>query len=381
MRHARKQEVGKDVAGPLPGSHSMARGILTPIAVTGAIGGGTYLALVGAKKAKRKVKKSFPVDSKGKSMPAASLSSLSGEERGRLKTKLDNSKRFRTENAKKYRGGMPLPDRGSPARRTGTREGAAAAHRAARIEAKHTEAIAENTRRNAMPKSAPAKRAFTNPTQLGMWGSGTALTGGGALALHGRNKARARGEKPKGGVAADAAIGATVGWNAQNVANSAGGWALKRGTQAYREHKMKDPKVRATANREWSAFQRREGFKQFGEKHSSDRPGLDMRTPEAQVNVGRRYPTKIPGGRAMRALAWQNHPSVAIPMGVAGTAAGAAIAVRNARKHEVDKALLTVPRINYARRIGAGLTTRRPRTSGIRRSPSGKISTFRGSVR
>jgi hypothetical protein len=375
VRHARKQEVGKDVAGPLPGSHSVARGVLTPIAVTGAIGGGTYLALVGAKKARRKVRKSYSVPDKGKASVPTPISTWDAESKGRLKTKLQNAKQFRTQNPKKDKGKIPLEQRGNRPR-SGTREGAAAAHRAARIQSRHAEAIAENAAR-----SAPAKRAFTNPTQLGMWGSGGALTGGGLVALKHRSNQRKRGEKPAGGVAADAAIGAATGWNAQNVANSAGGWALKRGTQAYREHKMKDPKVRATANREWSAFQRREGFKQFGEKHSSDRPGLDMRTPEAQVNVGRRYPTKIPGGRAMRALAWQNHPSVAVPMGVAATVAGGALAARHARKQPVDKAMLRIPKVNYARRIGAGLMTRRPRSGGIRRATSGKISTFRGSVR
>lgn len=47
----------------------------------------------------------------------------------------------------------------------------------------------------------------------------------------------------------------------------------------------------------------------------------------------------------------------------------------------VGKALLRVPKINYTRRIGAGLTTRRPRVGGIRRNIGGSVSTFRGSVK
>jgi hypothetical protein len=46
----------------------------------------------------------------------------------------------------------------------------------------------------------------------------------------------------------------------------------------------------------------------------------------------------------------------------------------------VGKALLRIPKINYTRRIGAGLTTPRPRVGGLTRSPSGKISTRHGSM-
>lgn len=55
-------------------------------------------------------------------------------------------------------------------------------------------------------------------------------------------------------------------------------------------------------------------------------------------------------------------------------------AVGELGRDRVAKGLLRVPKINYTRRIGAGLTTPRPRVGGLTRSPSGKISTRRGSM-
>ena len=58
---------------------------------------------------------------------------------------------------------------------------------------------------------------------------------------------------------------------------------------------------------------------------------------------------------------------------------GAARKLRQ-REETASKAFFRLPKPNYARKIGAALTTPRPRKGGVRQYPSGVTATFRGTT-
>lgn len=116
-------------------------------------------------------------------------------------------------------------------------------------------------------------------------------------------------------------------------------------------------------------------------------PGTHYQARKPSQRYFRNYPKRLPGARTKRILS-RTHGDNAFGIGstIAATTLGAvgAVAARrklSERKETASKAFLRVPKINYTRRIGAGLTTPRPRTGGIRRYPSGVTATFRGSTR
>ena len=196
-----------------------------------------------------------------------------------------------------------------------------------------------------------------------------AIAGGGAAMLAARSNDKDR----RGGRAADAVIAAGAGLGAREAAMGAGGWATKRGIERYRERKLRNPEAKAAYNRDWKAFQEREGFKQFGVRHPGDR--IDMTNHDTQVRVGRRYPTSIPGGRAARALALKNSRQVSWGSKVAVPLAAASMAL-SGKRDDVGKAL--VPRMP---RLGGGVARPAIRRSYVGTSPLGRKFTVRGTVR
>ena len=114
-------------------------------------------------------------------------------------------------------------------------------------------------------------------------------------------------------------------------------------------------------------------------------PGTHYQARKPSQRYFRNYPKTLPGSRTKRILS-RTHGDNAFGIGSTIAAAtlgavGAVAARRKMREETASKALLRIPKVNYARRIGAGLTIRRPRVSGIRRYPSGVTATFRGTVR
>jgi hypothetical protein len=315
---------------------------------------------------RKKVEKSFTYDSKGRPNGAIPVSQMSVEQRGLLREQAERMARTRKEKGAKFPGLKPLVERGVRAQRPATsRAEQSAKYRATRIERRHGEALAENASRSA---NALKRRSLVAPSQLGKWGAGLALAGGGAamLAARGNDKERA------GGKAGDAVIAAGAGLGAREAVMGAGGWATKRSIERYRERKLRNPEAKAAYNRDWKAFQEREGFKQFGVKHPGDR--IDMTNHDTQVRVGRRYPTSIPGGRAARALAWKNSRQVSWGSKIGVPIAAASLALSSGQP--VEKAL--IPRLP---RLGSRIARPSIRSSYVGTSARGRKFTVRGTVR
>ena len=106
------------------------------------------------------------------------------------------------------------------------------------------------------------------------------------------------------------------------------------------------------------------------------------RSPRIPGTKGKRLTLRIPAHAWKRGMSYaQGGRSGVVMTGLAATAAGAtAIAANRHHKEKASKALLRMPRFNYTRPIGSGLTIRRPRAGGVRRNAYGTISTFRGSI-
>jgi len=270
------------------------------------------------------------------------------------------------------------------ARRKAAQEaGAAEARRAEQAAQKQSTAAA-----NTAAAEAKIKRRTFRPSnsQAAKWGTGIALAGAGLAALKVRGDKRERREEPKGGRKADAAIGAVAALGARDAAMGASGWGAKRGIEAYRERKLRDPEVKARYNQDWRTFQEKEGFKQFGQKHPGDK--IDMTNHRNQVKVGMRYPTSIPGGRAARALAFKNSAPVSIGTRVGAPVVGALLASRGGK--DVEKALFPVrpshlrlrtPKMYLPKAAGSSARTKAPRVGHLRRLSSGSQVTVRGTTR
>lgn len=95
----------------------------------------------------------------------------------------------------------------------------------------------------------------------------------------------------------------------------------------------------------------------------------------------RDYPKDVPGGRTARIMS-RTHvgPGMMAATAVTASAAAATAIAARRRKQGVSKLFLRIPKPNYARRIGAGLTTPRPRRGGTRQYASGVTATFRGTT-
>lgn len=269
------------------------------------------------------------------------------------------------------------------ARKRAQEAGAAERRRAEQAATKQSTAAA-----NTAAAEAKIKRRTFRPSnsQAAKWGTGIALAGAGLAALKARGDKRERSEEPKGGRKVDAAAGAVAALGARDAAMGASGWGAKRGIEAYRERKLRDPEVKARYNRDWKAFQEKEGFKQFGQKHPGDK--IDMTNHRNQVKVGMRYPTSIPGGRAARALAFKNSAPVSIGTRVGAPVVGALLAARGGK--DVEKALFPVrpshlrlrtPKMYLPKAAGSSARMKAPRVGHLRRLPGGSQVTVRGTTR
>jgi hypothetical protein len=315
----------------------------------------------------RRVEKSFTYDSKGRPNGATPVSQMSVDQRGSLREQVERMARTRKEKGAKFPGLKPLVERGVRAQRPATsRAEQSAKYRATRIERRHGEALAENASRST---NALKRRSLVSGSQLGKWGTGLAIAGGGAAMLAARSNDKDR----SGGRAADAVIAAGAGLGAREAVMGAGGWATKRSIERYRERKLRNPEAKAAYNRDWKAFQEREGFKQFGVKHPGDR--IDMTNHDTQVRVGRRYPTSIPGGRAARALAFKNSRQVSWGSKVAVPLTAASLML-SGKRDDVGKAL--IPRLP---RLGGRIARPAIRRSYVGTSSRGRKFTVRGTVR
>jgi len=269
------------------------------------------------------------------------------------------------------------------ARKRAQEAGAAERRRAEQAATKQSTAAA-----NTAAAEAKIKRRTFRPSnsQAAKWGTGIALAGAGLAALKARGDKRERSEEPKGGRKVDAAAGAVAALGARDAAMGASGWGAKRGIEAYRERKLRDPEVKARYNQDWKAFQEKEGFKQFGQKHPGDK--IDMTNHRNQVKVGMRYPTSIPGGRAARALAFKNSAPVSIGTRVGAPVVGALLAARGGK--DVEKALFPVrpshlrlrtPKMYLPEAAGSSARMKAPRVGHLRRLPGGSQVTVRGTTR
>jgi len=156
-----------------------------------------------------------------------------------------------------------------------------------------------------------------------------------------------------------AAVGGSVGLAAYQAPSFAE-WAVRS-----RREKKQTPQQRARAE-SW----KREYGVQGAQKG-------DPRWKKAYRN----YPKDLPGARTARAMSRMYVGRTGMALSTAAATGGAIGAIKLANRDSVDKALLRMPKVNYARKIGAGLSVRRPRTGGVRLAPTGRWSTFRGSVR
>jgi len=269
------------------------------------------------------------------------------------------------------------------------RERAQAAGAAEKRRAEQAAAKTQTAAANTAAAEAKIKRRTFRPSnsQAAKWTAGIALAGAGLAALKSRDDKRERREEPKGGRKADAAIGAVAGLGARDAAMGVSGWGAKRGIEAYRERKLRDPEAKARYNQDWKAFQEREGFKQFGAKHPGDK--LDMTNHRNQVKVGMRYPTSIPGGRAARLLALKNSAPVSIGTRVGAPVLGALVAA-NAGGKQVEKGLFPVrpshlrlrsPKMYLPKAAGSSARMKAPRVGHLRRLPGGSQVTVRGTTR
>lgn len=174
--------------------------------------------------------------------------------------------------------------------------------------------------KNAVPKS-----KFIQPSQVSHIGTGAALTGGSVLALMHRNKQRKSGEKPKGGKAVDVGIGAGGGFVAASTIDNAQGWAMKRGSDAYRD-KHKTPE----AEKRFNEYKKERGVKRLGHFTPGDK--LDTSTREGQLSWGKHYPKEIPGGSVKRLMARTGSSKVIGPVLGGSAVAGAFLANSRANK-------------------------------------------------
>jgi hypothetical protein len=352
-----------------------------------ALGGAAAGGLIARRKhnettAPKKVRKSFPATGKGQVDPAGTpLSAMSVEDRAALRARLEASRQ------RKAKPLGPLEDRGKKADVRG--RNAEAAQRA-RTKAWHARVERSNPA-NQPPAKAITRGKFFTGSQARVW-SGLAIGGAaGAAAL--KHRSNQRREEPKkkqaGGVAGDVALGAATGVAARELGNRATDWGLKRGIQAYREQKLKDPETARRSNASWKKFQAQEGFTQFGVKHPGDR--VDMTQHKTQIDVGSRYPKDIPGGQAQRILAGKHHPAIKHGTRYGVPLAAAAMALRSATKKEpVEKALFPVrpshlrlrtPKMYLPEAAGSSARMKAPRVGHLRRLPGGSQVTVRGTTR
>lgn len=109
-------------------------------------------------------------------------------------------------------------------------------------------------------------------------------------------------------------------------------------------------------------------------------PRTDHGAAKKWTEFNRTYPKSVPGWQWKRVRGYSHAGKVGHGLTLAAASAGAAGAVA-LRHKEINKALLGIPRISYARAIGSSMRARKPRVSSLRRLVSGSQVTVNGTVR
>lgn len=263
---------------------------------------------------------------------------------------LESKKGFKQRQWEEKKAQQETPE-AKAAREKAQQEGASGARRKAQQEgaraSSHARAAAGN----------PPPSRFIEPSQFGTIGAKLGAGGLGMALLHHRKKKEARGGKVWGGRKADAALGAasvtSAGWGGLDAV----GWGMKRGSDAYRKHKEKDPAVRVRSQQAWDSYRKAKGFTKMGVKTPGDT--FDASTNAGKVHIGLHYPKEIPGWSVKRAIALKNHPMFL----TGATAAAAAVGARQGwkrKKETVQKDAFGVERGLVHKGIPKGMANLNP---------------------
>jgi hypothetical protein len=327
-------------------NHSYRRGVLngmngfaSPALAGGVIYGGYEYGRHEGKKAKVKlkpkanVKKSFPF-SPDDARPA---SSMDDKARAKLREHL-------IRNRSKPVDTRPLEERGrksNPSPKTvKAAQGRFHDAREHRFTEGKVQAAAREAAATKVKIEPPKKRPFIRHAQVSSAATKGGLLTVGPYYLKRRNDKRERGEKPIGGKAVDAAVGAGVGATVGDEGMLLGGWSSKRMLQRHRENTeahwkaeggKDDPRLKQS-QAAWKAHKKKIGFTQMGENHPGDR--VDATKPSVQRRISGTYPKEMPGWRGQRALAFKNKPAVGFLVPVAAGAVGMKIAASRAKVAE-----------------------------------------------
>lgn len=369
--------VPKPLRGP---SHSWQRGVLNSVTgFTGpALGAGAAMGGVeiynhnkpkskqikllptpeaAKRRAKRKIAKAYPFGP-GEAIPA---NKLSPDQRAKYREGLKRrAGAVPYAPPRKQKALAPIPDRGRKVKQTKVKD-PKGAYRLQRKQERSTKyAVAQEqaalrsaaVERKAVPPAALEKRPFIRHAQISSMATKPAIMAAGAGYLKSRNDKRKRGEKPVGGRAVDAAVGAGVGATTTDLGMIAGGWSTKRLAQRHRNKAMGytdksgvrhegkwSPKRRKAANDAWEGHKKKWGFKQLAENNPGDK--VDATSGPVQQKIMRTYPKQLPAWKTQRALAWKNHTAVGPAVGLAGALGGGYLALKASqkKKESVGKAL------------------------------------------